>query len=284
MNIGRTMRQFERVITDNSPLILTSLGVVGTVATAFLTGKAAYQSAAVIKSAEAAQNAKREAGESRSTLTTQQQILKVWKLYIPAVGSGVLTCASIILAQHINARRMAVIAGGLALSRNDLQDYKEKVQNAVNGKKVHKDAKGSIIEEKIAGISDEEWDDAIYTGKGQVLFVDSYSMRPFYSSMDAVRHAEASILTQILKEGSATVSDWYDKLGLQHTAMSEDYGWNKDVAFEVEPVAKVVKEGRHQGEPCHMLVYDSGMILRPWSGKNRFRGDDDDFVPSDSGS
>lgn len=271
MNISRLVKRFEHVITDNAPLILTSLGVVGVGATAFLTGRASFQAA---KNIEDANSMARINGED--TLSPRETIFRVWKFYIPAAGVLVLTCTSVIMANKINATRMAALAAGVALSRNELAEYRDKVREAVGGKKVDKEARRKMVDDRLACLEDADIDDAIHTGKGNVLFVDSYSMRVFKSSNEAVKQAENQVLNMILREGSATVSDWYDKLGLEHTALSEDYGWNKEVMFEVESVARAVQEGRHKGEPCFMLVYDSGVILRPWKGSKRFPGDDPD--------
>lgn len=272
MNISRLARTVERTITENAPLILTSLGVVGVAGTAFFTGKAAY------KSAHAIADAKLEKSHGIVVvgpveLTKREVFDKVWKLYMPAVGVATLTCVCIVMANRISAKRAAALAAGVVLSRNELAEYKEKVEKKL-GKKETKELEKDIIRDRVdacmAGTDDDDY--TIRTGEGEVLFLESYTMRPFRSSIQAVEKAENRIVQQIHREGYATIADWFDKLGLEHTVLSEEMGWDADHPFQIEMLPQKVKEGPRKDEPCHYLAFENEPLLRPWNGDDRFPG------------
>lgn len=260
-NISRYGRRLERIITDNSPLILTTLGVVGSVATAFLVGKASYKGAAILH--EDRQN--NVQGNPDAELSNRSKVLLLWKLYIPAAGVMTLTCVCIVMANKINARRAAALAAGVALYRNELGEYKEKVEKKL-GKKESKALRKEIAEDRVNTYACDE-NMVIHTGKGNTLFLDSYTLRLFRSSIEHVKRAEVEILSQLLREGYATQSEWFDKIKLEHTVMSEEMGWDSDDKFEVEHVPTLIKEGPLTGEPCIYLVYEPNPRLRPWKSR-----------------
>ncbi len=277
MNISRTARQLSRVVADSSPLILTTLGALGVAGTAFLTGRAAFRSVELIETEKARFGESKEGhtqfGEgfkNKETLLTKTETVQLlWKLYLPAVGAGAVTITCIIMANKISTSRLAALTAIAAMSRNDLQEYKEKLQEMAGGKKMAKDVKKSIAQDKVnQALCDADPDMTIQTGLGNTLFLDSYTLRTFRSSIEHVKRAENDILSQLLREGYATQSEWFDKLGIAHTVMSEEMGWDSDDKFEVEHVPTLIEEGPLKGQPCIFLVYDPNPRLRPWKSND----------------
>ncbi len=74
MTFHELVKKSEKPITDNSPAILTAIGVTGTLTTAYLTGKATFKAAEILQA---------EFEEYRPC-TTKEKAQFVWKLYIPA--------------------------------------------------------------------------------------------------------------------------------------------------------------------------------------------------------
>jgi hypothetical protein len=143
MTIKTILQASEKFLIDNSPGILTGLGVAGTVTTAVLTGKAAYSSALDIQ-------AEWNTGGHKNNIPAKDKIALVWKNFIPPAAVGVVTIAAIIGAVPIAlgygadgaSRRPLglVIVGGLVVSQFItlfitpviylyLEEFQEKVLN-----------------------------------------------------------------------------------------------------------------------------------------------------------
>ena len=86
MSLSQVAKKFEKLLTDNSPVLLTSVGVAGTIATAVLTGKASFEAAKIIDEVE-----NNPLTTTDYALETKEKVELVWKLYIPPaiVGAGV---------------------------------------------------------------------------------------------------------------------------------------------------------------------------------------------------
>src|SRR5690349_5429579 len=90
---------------DNSPTILTALGAVGTLTTAYLAGKASFKAAQILDDYDTI-----SIQENRPPLDAKDKVAVVWKLYIPAASTAIVTVTSIILANRIGTRRAAALA------------------------------------------------------------------------------------------------------------------------------------------------------------------------------
>jgi hypothetical protein len=115
----------QQLLKDNSATILTAGGVVGTVATAVLTGKAAFKAAEVILAEEGArleENARR-ANKSIDVqvepLTTIEKAKMVWPHFVPPVLTGSATIGSIIMANRMSAQKAAALAAAYGWPRSN---------------------------------------------------------------------------------------------------------------------------------------------------------------------
>lgn len=116
MNLKRLMRISEKFVVDNSPAILTGIGVVGTISTAFLTGRAAFKAAQILET-EHWRNAQNP--QSRP-LTQREELELVWEEFIPPVIVGIITIAAIIGSNRIGSRRTAALAAAYSISEKVL--------------------------------------------------------------------------------------------------------------------------------------------------------------------
>jgi hypothetical protein len=94
-----------------------------------------------------------------------------------------------------------------------------------------------------------------------VLCYDAYSDRYFQSNMEAIKKAQNDTNYMILNSDYASLTDFYNKVGLPKTAFSDEVGWSPDegielhfssvlstdqqpclaFAFEVEPIRDYIK-------------------------------------------
>lgn len=261
INFAHHLKHVERVVTTNSPMILTGIGVIGTVATAVLSVRSGMAAQEHLQTAAGHKNLNREGTDpyySTKDFTPKEKFALTWKLYILPVCSATLTVGCIIGAQKINAKRAAALAGFLALTQDDLKAHKDKLSEKLSGPK-YKEAEDEIAQKKF----DAAYADGanIKLGAGQVLCYEPYTGRLFASTRVELERAEVAMQKKIHSEDSASMWDFYKMIGLPQTAMSDSYGWNSNTPFEVEFTAVFTED---ETAPATAINYVEPPMYRPW--------------------
>ena len=242
------VKRAEKLAVDNSPVILTAIGVTGTITTALFAGRASFKAAQIIAEEERA--ARESTGDEGYTCNTRRKFDLTWKLYIPAIGTGVLTVACIIAANRIGTRRAAAMAAAFSLSEKAFTEYKEKVIEKL-GDADEKKVRDEIAQDRVNRnpLSSRE---VIITGNGDVLCHDSITGRYFQSNVESLRKAQNDINAQINHDYYASLSDFYNLIGLPDTKYSGEVGWNSDVQLELKFSTVLSEDGR----PCISLEFE----------------------------
>lgn len=245
MTLNSLIGKTSRFMTDNSPVILTAIGATGVLATAYLTGKAALKTHTLI------QHRRLDLAEEDVSykLTDRDKFELVWKLYIPAAGSALLTIAAIICANHIGTRRAAAIATAYNISERAFSEYREKIIEKIGAVKEEK-ARTEIAQKKIDD-NPASTNQVIVTGGGEVLCYESFTDRYFYSDLETLKKAMNDTNHQILRDSYASLSDFYERVGLKFTSISNDVGWNSDRLLDLVFSAVISEKGR----PCIVVDY-----------------------------
>lgn len=226
MNLKAILKASEKFVIDNSPGILTGLGVAGTVTTAVLTGKAAYSSALII-AAEYHEDGRGLGPEP----TAKEKIQLVWKEFIPPAAVGVVTIAAIIGANQIGSRRAAAFAAAFKLSEQLSEDYKKKVVETLGLQKEEK-MRSELAADKMK--QNPPPPGMIIVAGSDVLMYDELSGRYFKGQVENVKKAVNEINHQVLNYYCASLTEFYDKLGLTATSFSDSTGWNTDELLDVQ--------------------------------------------------
>jgi len=213
-------RTVQKTIVDNSPGILTGLGVAGTVTTAVLTGKAAYSSALKIAAANEV-----SIGDMKGELEAKEKLELVWKEFIPPAAAGLVTIVAIIGANQIGSRRAAAFAAAYKLSEQLSDDYKKKVVETLGLQKEEK-MRSEIAAEKME--ANPPSPNMLIVAGANALFYDELSGRYFHNTMDAVQRAVNEINYQVNNYYCASLTEFYDRIGLEATKYSDSVGWNSD--------------------------------------------------------
>lgn len=245
MNLSKVPGRLSRLITDNSPVILTALGVAGVATTAYLTGKASYRAANIIYE-----------NSNMAVLSKREKFDLVWKLYIPAASAGVMTCTCVVLSNRIGTRRAAAVAAALTLGERAFDEYRAQIVETL-GEKKEEIVRGEIAKKRLE--KNPPTDATIILAGGDVLIMDAYSGRVFKSDKEKVRKAENDINRAILREDSQTVSDFYDLIGLDHTSVSDEFGWNVENKLELG-----WSTAEWEGQAVLSFDFLNRPILRPW--------------------
>lgn len=214
MQIPTFIKQAQGVITQNAPAILTGVGVVGTVGTAYFTARGTFKAAELL----AAQQ-----GLSETPVDTRDKIKLVWTLYLPAAGVASATIVAIIYANRINAKRMAALLTAYTAADKAYNEYQEKVKEHLTGPKEQK-IRDEIAQDR-TNANTPDGSQIHLTGNGDQLFRDEWTGRYFRSSVQAVKQAENEINASILKHDYASLTELYSQLGLDPVRASDDLGW-----------------------------------------------------------
>lgn len=232
--LGELVKRTERLIINNSPVILTALGVTGTLTTAYLTGKAAIKAERLI-----AEN------ESMVTpLEARDKVALTWKLYIPAAASAMATIAVIIGANRVGSRRAAALAAAYSLSERAFEEYRSKIVERLGDKK-EQEIRDDIARDRINHDSAENRE-IVMVGPGSVLCYDMFTGRYFLSDMETLRKAENDVNKMVIDDSFASLSDFYDRISLPPTSFSDEVGWNLDKLLELK-FSPILTD---TGKPC----------------------------------
>lgn len=232
MQIQRVFKDVGEFTRMNSQIILTGVGISGTITTAYLTGKAAYRSAYVLLDEKAFDG---------YGLENKEKFLLVWKLYIPATVAGSLTIAAMLSATKIGTRRTTALTAAYSLSEKALTEYREKIVETV-GKNKEKQLRDDIAQDKVSSNPPPTF----IVGSGTVLCCDLFTGRYFNSDMETLRKAQNDINAYLVRHDRATLSHFYDMIGLPNTTYSWDVGWTSDKFVELHFSTVLSEDNR----PC----------------------------------
>lgn len=245
MTLTAIARQAEKFTTDHSPQILTGIAVAGTIGTAVLTGKATVKAVAMVREAEYW----RDKSTQSNYLETRDKVALTWKLYVPPFIAGATTVAAIIAATQIGTRRAAAIAAAYAVSEKAFTEYKEKVVEKL-GENKERAVRDEVAQDRVRNNPVTE-NQIIVSGGGKVLCYEPYTGRYFMSDMETLKKAQNDLNYMVLNNYYASMSDFYDLIGLDRTKISDDMGWNSDKMLELTFSTVLSDDDR----PCMVMDY-----------------------------
>lgn len=244
----------KRFVSARSPEILTGIGIAGMVTTTVLAVKATPKAMSLIE------DKKNE--EWVDELSPLDVVKIAWKPYIPAIITCVVSTTCIIGASSVNAKRNAALATAYKLSETALTEYREKVIETI-GEKKEQIVRDKVAEERVKKnpVSKNE---VIVTGNGKTLCFDPVSGRYFMSSIDVIKRAENELNKQMLHDisGYVSLNDFYDELGLDHTSVGDNLGWNTDQLIDICFSSQL----NDNGEPSVVLDF----LVAPKYGYDKF--------------
>lgn len=250
---------------ENAPALLTALGVSGTVVTAVLTGRATFKAAEIIEKGNFNKLSElvhddsnvREDGSDLSAealsadhLSTEEKVKLVWKCYIPPAVSCVITITSIIMAHRVSSGRLAAVLASSAVTERAFSEYKEKIQQKFGERKAT-EVRDEIAQDRVTN-NPVENSQVIMTGTGDVLCYDNLTGRYFTSSMEKLRGSENNINHQLLHSSHASLTEFFELVGLAPTTFTDSVGWCMDIPLKVEFSTCLSTDGR----PCIAIDFN----------------------------
>src|SRR3954452_3905973 len=132
----------QHLVQENATTLLTAGGVVGTVATAVLAGRAGYKAAEILGEENRARKAAFMKQEQAAIVEVPKDMIDkwdkaklLWPYFVPPVVTGSATIGSIIMANRMSAQKAAALAAAYGLAEKQFSEYREKVQEKLTGQK-----------------------------------------------------------------------------------------------------------------------------------------------------
>lgn len=246
--IRAMLKQAEKFTIDNSPGILTAMGVVGTVATAVLTHKAATKAERIL-ALEYDTRLRESRVPGDEVITRKESVALVWKLYIAPVSAGTITIGCIFGANHIGTRRAAAIAAAYTITEKAYEEYKERVVETI-GESKERAIRDDIAQRRVDANPLNE-NNVVIVGTGDVRCMDTWSGRYFESYVEEIKRAMNQVNYLVNSHGYATLTDFYDAVGLSRTQESDEIGWSSDKLLDLTFSTAMSEDGR----PCVTFTF-----------------------------
>lgn len=245
LDLTKFANDTKAILSKRSPEILIGIGIAGMVTTTVLAVKATPKALRLIEEAQA---------EQEDLMTHVEKTKACWKCYIPAVTTGVFSIACIIGANSVHARRNAGLAAAYKLSETALTEYRDKVVETF-GEKKEKQVREKVDKERLEKNPVDKTDVAVTNSQYSTLCYDPISGRYFYSDIEHIKRSENKLNKSMVHDinGYVSVNDFYDELGLEHTSIGYDLGWNIDKGLlDIDFTSQIATDGT----PCIVLNYN----------------------------
>lgn len=252
MTFKTILKITEKFVTDNSPGILTGLGVAGTVTTAILAGRAGYRVG--MDASTQYHEALREKEPLPADLLEPKHIVKTyWKEFIPAAVAGAITVTAVITGNQIGSRRTAAITAAFKLSEQLSEEYKDRVVKTLGLQKEEK-MRAEMAAERM--LENPPPPSMLIVAGSDVLFLDEMSGRYFHNQVENIKKAVNDINYKVNNYFYASLTDFYELIGLEGTTFSNAVGWNTDELLEVKFTPTI-----HADKPAISLGYNHAPII-----------------------
>ena len=243
-DMAKFLKGAQASVIKHSPEILTGLGIAGMIATTVFAVRDTPKALRLLEDAE------QEKGEA---LTTPETVKLCWKCYIPSMITGTTSIACLIGANSVHARRNAVLATAYKLSETALAEYREKVVETI-GEKKEQTVRDKVAESRVEK-NPVTKSNVVITNKGNTLCYDHFSGRYFKSDIERIKRAENDLNKRMIHDigGYVSLNEFYDELGLDHTRLGDELGWNLDKGLiDISFSSQIADDGT----PCIVIDYN----------------------------
>lgn len=244
-------------VSENSTALLTAGGVVGTVATSLLAGRAGFKlgTTKIEKKIDKLADQLQEKDPEKNPylrldeidIDNKDIIVPAIPQLIPPLLTGSATIFAIIMSHRMSAQKAAALAAAYGLMDKQFGEYKSKVEERLTGQKqtAIKDEMAQNAVDRTPGA------DKIVIVEGEVLCFDAPSGRYFNSTVERIRQAANTTNAEVLRRGFAPASFFYDELDLPKTDWSGEVGFGPENPLELDISATVVGGNR----PCIVVNF-----------------------------
>lgn len=227
MSLKKT-NSISRILKRNAPMIFKVAGLVGLLASPFLTVPA------TVKAVRACDRKKEELGVEQ--LPVKEIVKNSWKYYVPVVSLMGASTVSMVNGESISAKRTAVLSAACSAAEQTLINYKEEAKKVI-GEKKEKEIERNVLEKQFEEAKEQASinDIAIQgQGNGGTLFYEPITGTLFYSTRNKIDKAFNELSAQMIREYYVDLGDLFYYLGLRKVDACNIVGWNSEKHKTIE--------------------------------------------------
>lgn len=257
-NLMSFVTKMEMIGKEKSPTILTAFGLAGLGLSVYGAYKAGIKIDKIIKEKKGdLKDVDPEDTEAKREVT-KEMVIGVVKEAAPVVIMTFATGACILGAHKISNKRIAVLSAAYAISEGKLKDLNAK-NVEILGEKKARAIKDAIVKDdlKKKDPGTVERRNVYMTGHGDVLCMDLYTGKEFYSSYNKIERAINSLTSDVMVENYVSLNDLFEYLDIGfRPPMGDDFGWNiDDLTMGALPIT-ISAQVTDDGLPILCLDYD----------------------------
>lgn len=251
-----------RYVKKHSPLILTCIGAVGTVATAVMAVKATPKAMQLIEEAGYKKGSDTNPIEDMefTPLTPAETVKVAWKPYIPAIITGTATIACIFGANVLTHRQQAALTSAYIFLDRSYREYKRKMVE-LYGKEADQNVQEAVAKERY-----EEKEHDFHPDGETLLFYEEHYGQYFERKMIEVMDAEYQLNRKLVKDGEVSLNDFFELLGLDHNEIGDALGWSQEAVCDFYNPSWIDFEHQlvkmEDGMECYLI----NMMVKPTAG------------------
>ena len=245
MSVSTTARTLRLAIRRNAPVIATTVAIVSATATTVLAVNAGMSTRERLDAYKAE--------HKDEEIPTSAKIKQTWKIYIPTALMLASTITSIVALHRVGLNREASALALYKVSEQAFTRYRNKVVEKL-GEDSDKEVRESVAQDTINANPPSN---AVVVVNGNVLCFDSYSGRYFESSMEDINRAVNDFNLKIIHENYASLTDFYDLVGLEANGSSDDVGWMTEALLEVTYSSVLSPDNR----PCLAVDFRNAPVV-----------------------
>lgn len=236
----------------HTPELLTGVGITGVITTIALTVMATIKSVRLLDDEKERRIRDNPQGDNVVRLTPKEAAAIIWKPCLLPLITGTASAACLIASNAVNSKRSAALTAAYAITETAFRDYRGKVVDIVGNKK-EDEIHTAIIQDKIEKnpVSKTE---VIFTGDGTMLCYDAFAGRYFQSDRNKIEKAVNEVNRIILDDGEATLNEFYDYIGLEHTEIGEVLMWEAVCGDLIAP--RFSSHLSSDGQPCLAISFN----------------------------
>ncbi len=214
--MGKFTNSFMNFVKKNDTNILTGVGIADGL---FLGGYLWYRTGQKVKTViDAKEN------ELKRKLTFKEKVSETWKIFILPSANTVVSAGTLIYSAKVGNKKLAALGAAYNLTEVAFQKYIDKTKEEVGEKKAEAISQ-SVSSDDIKSTPSNV---VVLKDDGEVLFREPLTDRYFKSTWEKIQKAANEINSEAISgfDGRITLSDWFLKLGLPPTDISDDLGWD----------------------------------------------------------
>ena len=216
----------------NSPIILTTISVVGTVATAIVASRDTLRANDAIIEAQMV---------SEDELTNKEVFQIGVKHYIPTALTVGATITAIIGAHTASTAKITAYSGAYAMAQEAARMYRDKTHELVSEKKAQQ-IDDAVADESLRHAKNDP--KTVILSGGDDLCFDQFSGQYFHSTREKLREVQNDINATALANGWAGLNDfYYYPLNMEYPGAGEQLGWRDDMQCKLQFSSRTTEDG-----------------------------------------